>query len=106
MRAAFPAHFILLDLTILIILGERIQVVEFFAMQLSLTSCHVISLRCKYSQHPVLIYPYVYVLRLKSETTRKITVLCILIFTYLDSRLQKIILNWMVASITRIHYTN
>jgi hypothetical protein len=57
MCATYPLHLIL-DLIVLIILGERVQVVEILIMQFSLTSSAFISLRSKHSpQHPVLKHP-------------------------------------------------
>jgi hypothetical protein len=56
-RATCPAHFILLDLIILIMFDERVQVMKLLIMQFSPISRHFISLRTKYSpQHPVLKY--------------------------------------------------
>ncbi|PNF25245.1 hypothetical protein B7P43_G13294, partial [Cryptotermes secundus] len=89
-RATCPAHLILLDLIILII------VMKLLIMQFSPTSCHFISLRSKYSPKKNTLFSNT--LRLRSSlnvrdqvshpyrTTGKIIVLYILIFMFWDSR--------------------
>jgi hypothetical protein len=52
-RATFPVHLILLDLIILIILGQEYKELPLLFMQFCPTSCHA-SLRSKCSQRPVL----------------------------------------------------
>jgi hypothetical protein len=88
-RATFPVNLVLLDLIILIILGQ-VQFMKLLIMQFSVSSYHFIPLRSRYSpQHPLLKYPqsmcFSYVLN-PYKTTGYIIVLYTLSFMFLDSR--------------------
>jgi hypothetical protein len=79
-------------------------------MQFSPFSCHLISLRSKYSpQHPVFKHPNLCSsLNVRDQvshpyrTTGKIIIFHILIFKFFDSSREDKVLDRMVASITRI----
>jgi hypothetical protein len=91
-------------LFIIVIFGEEYKL---WSSLFSPAFHHFMSLRSKYSlQHPVLKHPYSVFLNVRDQfsypyrTTGEIIVLYILIFMCLDVR--KMILDWMVESITRI----
>jgi hypothetical protein len=93
---------------------RRVHVMKLLIMQFSPTSCHLMSLRSKYSpQHPVSTLSPCSSLNVRDQasrpyrTTGRIIVLYILIFyVFRQQTTRRKLLEWMVESITRIQSLN